>query len=291
MIAVLASLSSIGFAALVMGGLCLVLGIVLAIADRYLAVEEDPRLDRITELLPGTNCGACGEPGCRGFAESLLGGRNAPSGCSVSAPAGIAAIAEFLGVAAGERVVKVARLHCAGGRSQARQIAAYEGFASCRGASVVSGGGKGCSWGCLGLADCELSCTFGAIRMSTDGLPVVDVAKCTACGDCVVACPRDLFEILPLSQPLLVQCKIPLAGEEARALCRVACDACGRCAADAPAGLIRMAGNLPVVDYASAVEAGPELTFRCPTSAIRWVPRGQFEGEPLAASSTREARS
>lgn len=274
-------LSSIVVAAGIMGGLGLLFGTLLAVAYRYLKVAEDPRLDRIEEMLPGTNCGACGEPGCRGFAESLLGGRNAPSRCSVSSADGIARIADFLGVDAGERVLRVARLHCAGGRAQARQIAEYEGFSSCRAASVVSGGGKGCASGCLGLADCEVACTFGAIAMNADGLPVVDVAKCTACGDCVVACPRDLFEVLPLSQPLLVQCRVPLAGDDARALCHVACDACGRCVQDAPDGLIRMSGNLPIIDYASAIAVGPEVTFRCPTGAIRWVPRQQFDDEPV----------
>ncbi|MFO1051656.1 MAG: RnfABCDGE type electron transport complex subunit B [Planctomycetota bacterium] len=276
--------SSIATAAMIMGGLGLLLGAVLAIADRFLAVQEDPRLEQLETMLPGTNCGACGEPGCRGFAEALIQGRKPPSRCSVSSPAGVEAIASFLGVAAGERVVRVARLHCAGGLAQARQIAEYQGHASCRAAAVVAGGGKGCSWGCLGLADCEVACTFDAIQMSRNGLPVVDVAKCTACGDCVVACPRDLFEILPLSQPLLVQCRVPLAGEQARALCSVACDACGRCVQDAPTGLIRMVGNLPVVDYQSEVAAGPEATFRCPTGAIRFVPRNQFEGEALVES-------
>lgn len=276
--------SSIATAAVIMGGLGLLLGAVLAIADRFLAVQEDPRLEQLETMLPGTNCGACGEPGCRGFAEALIQGRKTPSRCSVSSPAGVEAIASFLGVAAGERVVRVARLHCAGGRAQALQIAEYQGHASCRAAAVVAGGGKGCSWGCLGLADCEVACTFDAIHMSRNGLPVVDVGKCTACGDCVVACPRDLFEILPLSQPLLVQCRVPLAGEQARALCSVACDACGRCVQDAPTGLIRMVGNLPVVDYQSEVAAGPEATFRCPTGAIRFVPRNQFEGEALVES-------
>ncbi|MBK8975600.1 MAG: RnfABCDGE type electron transport complex subunit B [Planctomycetes bacterium] len=269
-------MNDLAIAAGIMGGLGLFFGVLLAVASRLLKVPEDPRLDVLEGMLPGTNCGACGQPGCRGFAEALLEGRSAPSGCTVSSPTGVEKIAGFLGVAAGERVVRVARLHCAGGRAQAEQIAAYEGFANCRAASVVAGGGKGCAWGCLGLGDCEVACTFDAIAMNDNGLPVVDVAKCTACGDCVDACPRDLFEILPLSQPLLVQCKAPLAGDAARELCRVACDACGRCAQDAPEGVIRMVDNLPVFDPFTPAELGPEVTFRCPTGAIQWVPRGQF---------------
>ncbi len=260
----------------VMGGLGIFFGAGLAVANRFLRVEEDPRLDQVADMLPGSNCGACGEAGCRAFAETLLEGRNAPSGCTVSNADGIAGIAALLGVDPGKAEKRVARLHCGGGLGLARQIAEYEGYGSCRAAHLVGGGGKGCSWGCLGLADCEVACTFHAIAMNGHRLPVVDVDRCTACGDCVDACPRDLFTIQPLSHALVVQCRAPLEGELARSVCSVACDACGRCAQDAAPGLIRMEGNLPVVDYGAGGPASPEATLRCPTGAIRWVERGQF---------------
>jgi ferredoxin len=194
----------------------------------------------------------------------------------VSSPAGLEAIAEFLGVDAGEQVKLVARLHCGGGLGRALQVATYEGYASCRAAHLVGGGGLECSWGCLGLADCMLACDFDAIRMNAVNLPAVDVDKCTACGDCVDACPRDLFELLPVNHHLIVQCKAPLAADEARRLCKVVCDACGRCAQDAAPGLITMVNNLPVVNYAGGGPATPEATLRCPTGAIQWVVGEQF---------------
>ncbi len=274
-------MGSVLIAATIMTGLGLVFGTILAVAYRYLKVEEDPRLEAVEQMLPGTNCGACGEPGCQAFATRLVAGAVQPSSCTVSSPDAVAAIAEFLGVEAGTQVKRVARLHCAGGRAQATQIAAYEGYESCRAASLVSGGGKGCAWGCLGLGDCERVCTFDAIRMNANGLPVVSVERCTACNDCVVECPRDLFELLPVDQPVLVQCSIPLAGEDAVALCRVACDACGRCAQDAPSGAIVMRDGLPIVDYVRSEVIGPAATFRCPTGAIRWVPGDQFDDEPV----------
>lgn len=274
-------MSSILTAASIMGGLGASLAAVLAVAYRRLKVEEDPRIDEVEAMLPKSNCGACGQPGCRAFAEKLVLGELPPARCSVSSPDAVAAIAGWLGVDAGEAEKRVARLHCAGGRSHAVQGAVYSGFESCRAATLVSGGGKVCAWGCLGLADCELACSFGAIHMDEERLPVVDPARCTACGDCVRACPKGLFEVLPLAKALLVQCKAPLAGEAATAVCRVACDACGRCAADAP-DLIHLVNNLPVIDYASALPQGPEATRRCPTGAIVHLGGGaQFAPPPL----------
>ncbi|MHC4990681.1 MAG: RnfABCDGE type electron transport complex subunit B [Planctomycetota bacterium] len=260
----------------IMSGLGAFFGIGLAVAHRFLRVEEDPRLEMLEEMLPGSNCGACGEAGCRAFAEALVEGRRTPGGCTVAAPTEIDSIAAFLGVDPGQQEKRVARLHCAGGLGLARQIAEYEGYGSCRAAHLVGGGGKGCTWGCLGLADCMNVCDFDAIHMNEQRLPVVDVDKCTACGDCVEVCPRDLFDIMPLAHRLIVQCAAPLEGDEARAVCQVACDACGRCAQDAPPGLVRMENNLPIVDYGAGGPARPEATHRCPTGAIQWVEGDQF---------------
>ena len=262
--------------ALIMTGLGLFFGIALAVAYRFLRVPGDPRLEALEDMLPGSNCGACGEPGCLAFAKGLLADTHSPSRCTVAGRDVIEEIAEFLGVEAGRQEKQVARLHCAGGKKQAHQIAEYRGFDGCTAAAVVAGGGKGCLFGCLGLGDCMAECTFDAIHMNQDSLPVVEVEKCTACGDCVIVCPRDLFEIVPLNHRLFVQCNSPLAGEDALALCRVACDACGRCAMDAAPGLIRMHENLPVINYSTGGPAKPAATNRCPTGAICWLQGEQF---------------
>lgn len=272
----------------ILAGLGTFFGIGLAVANRFLRVDEDPRLEILEEILPGSNCGACGEAGCGAFAATLVTGANSPSKCTVSSPGDIESIAAFLGVDAGQQEKRVARLHCAGGLGLARQIAEYEGYPSCRAAHLVGGGGKGCSWGCLGLDDCMIACTFDAIHMNRHRLPVVDVGKCTACNDCVEACPRDLFDIMPLAHCLIVQCNAPLVGDQARDICQVACDACERCAQDAAPGLIHMANQLPVVDYSAGGPAAPSATHRCPTGAIRWVEGQQFKAPgnaPLISAS------
>lgn len=269
--------------------LSVVLAIVLAIANSKLAVYEDPRIDVVEAMLPGANCGGCGLPGCRAFAEGVVKGELTPGKCPVTGSEGATYIANYLGIEAGQEEKKVARLLCAGGTDVALQIGEYEGFSSCRSAAVVTGGPKACAYGCLGLGDCEEACTFDAIYMAPNGLPIVDLDKCTACGDCVRICPKGLFELMPVSRGLIVQCKSLLEGEEAESVCKVACTACGRCVADAPSGLLEMKNNLPVLNMNQLNLQTPIATYRCPTDAIVWV-EGQQMPE-LYEETMAEVRS
>jgi len=251
------------------GGLTLVLASLLVLANKKLYVWEDPRIDLVEEMLPHANCGACGVPGCRPFAEALVAGDALPGRCTVSSDEGRASIATFLGVDVGSQEKQVARLACAGGANVARNHARYHGEMTCGAAAQVAGGGKGCFWGCLGLDDCYVACDFDAIHMDAQALPVVDEAKCTACGDCVEACPKDLFSLEPIGHRLWVACKSLEAGDELLDDCEVACTACARCAMDAP-GLIEMTNNLPLIDY-SRNHATQVPIQRCPTGAIVWI--------------------
>lgn len=246
-----------------------VLATLLVVADRWLWVEDNPRVAAVERMLPHTNCGGCGYPGCHAFAEALVAGQVQPARCGVGSAADHERIANFLGIAVGDAVRVVARLACAGGDNVARHHARYVGSPSCAAATLVAGGGKGCFWGCLGLGDCQRACTFDAIRMDSHRLPVVDEDACTGCGDCVRACPKDLFSLRPVDARLWVACRSEAAGEEMLADCQVACTACGRCAADSE-GKIEMRNNLPVIrGNAATLTAQP--TRRCPTGAILWL--------------------
>ena len=253
-----------------LGGLTLLLAVLLIIANRKLYVYEDPRIDTVEDMLPHANCGACGYPGCRPFAEALVQQKALPGKCTVSSDEGRQSIAEFLGVDLGAEEKKVVRLACAGGTNVAINRAQYVGIQSCQAAALISGGGKGCFWGCLGHGDCEVVCDFDAITMNKHGLPIVDVEKCTACGDCVEACPKDLFSLQPISHRLWVACKNLEHGDAILEDCQVACTACGRCAMDAPAELIAMKNNLPVINYAENHNTQVPIQ-RCPTGAIVWL--------------------
>ena len=274
----------------ILGGIGLVFATLIAIANRKLKVWEDPRIDVVTGMLPGANCGACGVPGCRAFAEQLVGGERQPAGCNVANGDAKAAIAEYLGVDAGNAVKVVARMLCAGGVHVARQQAEYRGLATCAAASAVAGGGKGCAWGCLGLADCVRSCTFDAMRMNDDGIPVIDIDKCTACGDCVAACPKDLLSLHPVDHRLLVQCRNLIAGDAVLEECRVACTACGKCVMDAGPGLISIASGVAVVDYGLNELAAESAVARCPTGAIVWLTGAPFAARDEMSTMQRGAR-
>lgn len=250
-----------------------VLAIILAIANKRLFVHEDPRIDQVDNMLPHAQCGACGVPGCRPFAEAVVSGTRTPSGCTVNTPEANAAIAEFMGVEVGETEKVVARLACAGGTHVAYTRAKYQGLQTCQAAATVAGGGKGCNWGCLGLADCAEVCDFDAIVMDDYGLPIVIEDKCTACNDCVVVCPKDLFSLQPVSHQLFVACKSLDEGGTAEKECEVACTACEKCVVDAPDGLISIKDNLAVIDFKKYDEIIVDSTpiERCPTGAIVWI--------------------
>lgn len=270
-------------AILTLAALSFLFASLLVLAHRKLRVDEDPRIEAVFRMLPGTNCGACGFPGCLGLAEALVTGTALPGKCTVMSEDERNDLAEFLGVEAGAEEKVVARLACAGGSNVARNRAHYEGIGSCRAAALVAGGGKACFWGCLGLGDCEAVCDFDAIVMNGHDLPVVIEHACTACGDCVDACPKDLFSLHPVSHRLWVACRNLEIGDAVLADCQVGCDGCGRCAADAP-GVIRMTDNLPVIDYSKNHDVRRAIE-RCPTGAIVWYEEGKG---PVTGAAARK---
>jgi Na+-translocating ferredoxin:NAD+ oxidoreductase RNF subunit RnfB len=275
------SLTAILGAAAILGAIGLAFAALIALTHRKFHVWVDARIEAVTAMLPGSNCGACGFAGCAAFAENLVGGKIQPAGCTQLTEDGATEVADYLGVAMGEANRRVARLLCGGGCDVSPPKAEYRGLQTCAAAAAVAGGAKSCPWGCLGLADCEVACDYDAIVMNDEALPVVIPERCTACGDCVEACPKDLFVLMPVSQKLIVQCRSPLESERAEATCRAACTACGKCAVDAAPGLISMVNGLAVIDYAKNELAAPEATFRCPTGAIAWVEDRQFTGRPV----------
>ncbi|MDR2166647.1 MAG: hypothetical protein LBE35_02195 [Clostridiales bacterium] len=73
----------------VLGGMGILFGLILSFAAIKLKVGEDPRLTALKELMPGANCGACGFPGCNGFAEAFFAGNAPADGCPVGRRRGL----------------------------------------------------------------------------------------------------------------------------------------------------------------------------------------------------------
>ena len=225
----------------------------LVLAYKKLQVDEDPKIERVSETLPQANCGACGFSGCRAFAEAVVRGEAEATGCPVGGSEVAQDVADILGVEAGEIIQKVARVHCRGTPEAAKDRGAYLGITTCY-ASHLLGGNKQCSHGCMGYGDCVRACLFDAMEMGEDGLPIIDEDKCTACGKCVDACPRNILELHSLSQNILVFCRSEDRGPMARKVCKNACIACGICVRACPDAIVlenNLAVITPLVDPAS----------------------------------------
>ena len=166
-------------AILVLGILGFIFAALLGVAADYLKIEEDPRLNPILAILPGSNCGACGEAGCHAFAEKLIKGEVQVSGCLAGGAEVEEKLARVMGVEGLEVHKKLATIHCGANENQRKKKANYSGVKTCAAADMVDGGGLMCSYACLGYGDCFCVCPFDAINM-VEGLPVILPDKCTA---------------------------------------------------------------------------------------------------------------
>ena len=255
-------------AAALMLGLALLFTITLSVAKTKLHVDVDPRIERINEAVPGANCGGCGFAGCASFARAVVEGKAPANGCPVGGPETAALIAEIMGIelSAGHPVRPVVR--CQARKTDRLGRAAYDSICTCTEANVV-GGLQACTYGCLGFGDCFDACRYDAVRM-VYGLPVIDYEKCTNCGACSRACPREIIARVPFSSETMyaVACSNRDPGRAMKSICKVGCIACGACA-KAVAELFEVKGDLAELNYDAyeKAEAAPAAE-KCPTKVI-----------------------
>lgn len=262
------------------------------IAQKF-KVYEDPRIDEVQALLPAANCGGCGFAGCRNFAEAIVRSDSFEGlNCPVGGASVMGGIAGLLGRTAPVSDPKVAVLKCNGTPEHRPRTSVYNGAADCRIVHSLYIGETDCGYGCLGYGDCEKACTFDALHIDkVTGLPVISDEKCTSCGACVKACPRDLIELRKKAKKdrkIYVACSNCDKGGPARKACRVACIGCGKCQKVCAFDAISIENNLAYIDAAKCTFCR-KCVAECPTDAITEInfpplkPKAEAEAEAVKA--------
>jgi electron transport complex protein RnfB len=169
-------MSAVLIAILVLLSLAVVFGLVLGFAAVKFKVEGDPIVDQIDNLLPQTQCGQCGYPGCRPYAEAISNG-DAINKCPPGGQSTIEALADLLDVEA-------IPLDAEHGEESVKKIAYIREDE------------------CIGCTKCIQACPVDAILGAAKQMHTVIVSECTGCDLCVEPCPVDCIDMLPIETTL-----------------------------------------------------------------------------------------
>ena len=252
-----------------------VLGLILAIASKLFEVKTDERIEQVTNLLPGANCGGCGYTGCAALAEAVVKGEAEITACGSCSTETVEKIADILGIQKPQDHKRYrAQVMCSGTHELAVKKYIYEGVTDCVSASKLSGGDKLCPNGCIGLGTCAAACKFGAIHI-INGVSAVDYEKCTACGACVKSCPKQIIKLIPYDAKHWVGCSSADKGSITKNYCSVGCIGCKICEKNCQTGAIKVDGNIASIDYDKCTGCGI-CESKCPRKII-WSARSQQE--------------
>ena len=254
---------------LIIGALGAVCAVILAIASIIMAVPVDEKVEAVKEALPGANCGACGYPGCDGYAAAVVAGEAPPNACPPGGPDLAAIIGEILGVAVSQSARQAALVNCGGCDKNTGEKMRYHGVLTCALENQLYGGSSACTYGCLGHGDCVKVCAYDAIWVEND-LAMVDPVACVGCKLCLSACPKDLIVMAPAENAAAIACSSLDKGPVVRKNCSVGCIACTKCVKVCPEGAIEIKNFLAKVDYDKCTGCGlcvPE----CPQDTIYMI--------------------
>lgn len=255
-------------AALVLGVMGAVFGLLLAIASRVFAVEVDERQELISAELPGANCGGCGFAGCSAYAAAIVAGKAEINKCAAGGNECAAAIAGIMGVEASATERCVATVKCSGKTDVAKKKFVYSGVNDCL-AAMRLGGGQGpneCPQGCIGLGTCVAACNFGALSI-VDGIAHVDHEKCVGCMACMDVCPKKVIVKVPYEADITVLCASNQKGAALRKYCNIGCLGCKICEKNCPNDAIHVVDNLAYIDYSKCTSCGI-CAQKCPRHLI-----------------------
>lgn len=244
---------SILYSVLLLASLGVTAAMVLYVVSKKFYVYENPLIAEVEDLLPAANCAGCGSPGCKAFAEKLVDTDDISDlFCPVGGNDVMQLVSEALGKEVAEKDPTVAVVRCQGACDVRPKTSEFQGPKSCAISALIYSGETDCQYGCLGDGDCVAVCKFDAMYMDeTTGLPVVITDKCTSCGMCAEACPRDIIEMRPKHKrdlKIFVGCLNEDKGGIARKACSVACIGCSKCFDICPKEAITMVNNLAYID-------------------------------------------
>ncbi len=257
----------IAFAVVV--AVALVAGVLLALISHFFGVQENEKVKKIREALPGVNCGACGYKGCDDYALALCEGKVKPNLCVPGAEYAAGELASILGVEVELPKDEVAFVNCNGNCEATGKKASYEGVTTCRAASMIYGGPNACSYGCIGLGDCAAVCPSNAICMK-DGIAHIDTSVCLGCSLCKSVCPKSVISMVPQDAVVVIMCNNKDKGADARKICKNSCIACKKCEKNCPEKAITVVNNLATVDYSKCTGCG-SCVEGCVTGAAKKV--------------------
>jgi len=159
-------------ALLALGVLSLVFGALLGYSAIRFKVESDPLVEQIDDILPQTQCGQCGYPGCRPYAEAIANGDEINK-CPPGGEATIKKLAELMGV-------------------EAKPLNAAQEPAVKRVAFIREDE-------CIGCTKCIQACPVDAILGASKMMHTVIADECTGCDLCVEPCPVDCIDMIPVT--------------------------------------------------------------------------------------------
>jgi Na+-translocating ferredoxin:NAD+ oxidoreductase RNF subunit RnfB len=266
-------MNAILFAVISVGLIGLLCGIMLAVASKVMGVKSDELLVELRECLPGANCGACGFPGCDGYAAALASGDTATNLCIPGGDPVSRQLGELLGVGFVDVVEQIAVVHCCGHSGNTSRKMAYQGVATCAAVKQLHGGAGACAYGCLGFGDCAAVCPNGAICVE-DSLARIDTRLCTGCGMCARACPNHVIYTNADNITTVVTCQNLEKGAAVRKKCANGCIGCRKCERECPEQAITVTDNLARIDYDKCNGCG-HCADVCTTKCIR---RASFAG-------------
>ena len=154
-------------------------------------------------------------------------------------------------------------------------------------------GESGCAFGCIGYGDCVAACQFGALKLNEEtGLVEVDADKCTACGACVKACPKGLFELRkkwPKNRAIYVACRSKNKGAVVTKVCKAGCIGCGKCAKVCAFEAITVDNSLAYID-SEKCKLCRKCVNECPTGAIHIINMEPLkkEAKPAPTATTEK---